>query len=384
MAGARKCCCDSCICPDGTKISSDGTVEWITHTVDSGVITVVDHEGPCITYWVNSTSGDVTETTGDGTEEHPWENINSVFADACIKYICTHQDSPDGCPKVKVLTKGTIDYTVDGGSYNYGRNLVFEPWDDATIEVSVSGAGVVTGVNSAVGVIWKNTNVEGESTDTFGYGFAFCTFSTFHTCTGVGTGASNTFLTMAGNGFYGCSSSTFNTCTGEGHTINSNYGNGFYGCSSSTFNTCTGEGTGTSGSYGGFGVGFQSCSSSTFNTCTGEGTGEGTYTGIGTNFGRGVGYGFKSCTFSTFHTCTGVGTGTGTSFSVGVGFDSCSSSTFTDCDGEGYATSVLVVCEWGCGFSHNTDSSFSGCTTTDKICNDCGSPCPSPNLDCDI
>ena len=320
MAGARKCCCDSCICPDGTKISSDGTVEWITHTVDSGVITVVDHEGPCITYWVDSDAGDQTET-GDGTELDPWININTVFADACIKHICTHQDSPDGCPKVKILTKGTIDYTVNGGSYNYGRNLIFEPWDVATIEVSVSGAGTVYGVKNCVGVVWKNAEVGCASTNGSGRGFQNCHSSIFDNCTGTGTGAGG-YAHDYGTGFYSCYSSTFHDCdgtgTGVGISIYYSYSSGFYSCYSSTFDNCNGVGNCTSYRYG-RGSGFRSCYSSTFNNCEGDGTGTGLW--------EGSGYGFFWCYSSTFDTCTGNGTGA----TVACGFDQNTDSSFLNC-----------------------------------------------------
>ena len=354
MAGARKCCC--CVCDDGTKISADGTVEWITHSVSDGVITVVDHEGPCITYWVDSDAGDQTET-GDGTELDPWININTVFADACINHICTHQDSPDGCPKVKILVKGTIDYTVDGGSYNYGRNLVFEPWGVATIEISVSGTGTICGVTSCVGVIWKNTNAEGISSNSDSYGFYDCKSSTFSTCIGTGTG------TRYNRGFHFCNFSTFNTCTGTGTSASAGHSFGFSYSHASTFNTCTGTG---SGSY--YGYGFHFCHTSTFNTCTGTGSGG----------GYGNGFGFYDCKSSTFSTCIG----TGTSVAIGYGFYDCSdltqSSTFNVCDGVGILTTTPTNGR-ACGFYKNIGASFNACTTSESECY--GTSCPA---NCDI
>jgi len=402
MAGARKCCCDECLCPGDVKISADSTVEWITHTVSSGVITVVDHEGPCITYWVDSDAGDQTET-GDGTELDPWININTVFADACIKHICTHQDSPDGCPKVKILTKGTIDYTVDGGSYNYGRNLIFEPWDVTTIEIGTSSndSNILYGVRNAEGVIWKEVSIS-LSHDTTGtnytagaYGFYACDSSTFQNCTTNNDAASDPtyYLTAAlssTHGFNGCFSSVFDNCNTEGNAEGSAYyglyavaiSMGFTGCLNSTFHNSitidTASAAYTSGNSIAISSGFNSCETSTFDNCDSTSTSNGNYTNA-------TAYGFSECDSSTLLNCDTISAATTINYTattaIAHGFFDCNSSAFTSCAANATASSPATACEFACGFYSNTDSSCSSCTTSDKICNDCGSPCP---WDCDI
>jgi hypothetical protein len=346
----RACFCSSCKCGE-TTITADGTVTWISHTVADGVITRVNNESPCITYYVDSVSGGGAES-GTGTELDPWTNLNTVFSDTCIYTICNGgSEGSSGCPMVKVLVKGTIDYAVVGNSgQNYQRKLVIEPWDAETITINVTGTGVTAcAVKDCIGCIWKSTDAASTCTGSASYGFYGCSSSIFNACTGTGTGNGTTFYSN-GYGFYYCNSSTFDTCTGTGSGDDLGNGYGFARCSSSTFDTCTGTGTGNVTGYSiyfGNGYGFESCSSSTFDTCTGTGTGN----------DDGWGYGFESCSSSTFDTCTG----TGISGSYGYGFSQCSSSDFNACGG------VSTTCGFaGC----SSGSTFTNCTATPT-----GSPC---------
>lgn len=368
-----------------TTITSDGTVSWITHSVSSGVITRVNHSGPCVTYYVDSASGGGAEA-GSGTELDPWTNLNTVFLDSCIFAICS---SCSNCPKVKVLVKGTIDYTVVGGG-NYSLNLIIEPWGIGTIPITVSGASVKA-VSLCVGCILKNfvcttsgSNAKGfsacggcafdtcianasSSSSAGGFGFHNCG-GAFDTCNGAGVGLFSSLVN--GTGFHGCGG-TFNDCIGtgtgtgggvpdSGHT---NYG--FNDCGGD-FDGCTGTGTGLF-----FGYGFFECGNS-FNNCSGNGIGTGTGTGT-----AGQGHGFNGCTGSIFDTCTGTGTGGGTgngggTLLRGLGFTACDSSTFDTCSGVGIANGTL--CRQACGFYINVSPSFINCSTSDRICTaDCDS-----------
>lgn len=291
------CCCSKCVCPDGTRITADGTVTWITHEVDGGVITKVDNEGPCKTYWVDSVSGGGAET-GSGTEEDPWTNLNTVFSDACIYFICTHSAAPDSCPKVKVLVKGTIDYVINGGSRNYLRNLVIEPWG-GTVMISVSGSGTVYAVTRCLGVVWKSTNATGISNDSGagagnGYGFTFCEDSIFDGCAGTG----ETHGYSAGMGFYHCNYSILDSCTGTGlgHNTIASSSIGFGHSDQSTFDNCIGTAT-SNGSSSAYSYGFVFCDDSTFDTCGGTAIIVGTPT-------DGRTCGFRDNTRASFNNCT--------------------------------------------------------------------------------
>ena len=331
-----------CCCRD-----ADGTVDWISHTVADGVITKVDHNSPCVTYYVESVSGGGAET-GTGTADDPWTNLNTVFADTCIKSLCT----TTGCPMVKVLVKGTIDYTVNGGSYDFKRKLVLEPWGEDEIIVAVNVINNdAWGVKDCIGIIFKHVDSSGVSTRSYqepvGYGFSNCYASTFDTCNGTGTGKGGVSTGYnLGYGFAGCYSSTFQDCNGTGDgplTLSSTgRGYGFVGCYSSTFSACIGTGTGRHN-----GEGFSNCYSSTFDTCDGIGT-----SAIANS------YGYYSCASSTYHICSGIGTSAG---SIGYGFYNCNNSTFDTCDG------ASTTCGfYGCA----AGSSFIDCTATPT-----GAPC---------
>lgn len=324
----RKCCCSSCKCGE-TTITADGTVTWISHTVADGVITRVENESPCITYYVDSVSGGGAES-GTGTELDPWTNLNTVFSDTCIYTICNGgSEGSAGCPMVKVLVKGTIDYSIGPGLGDYHRKLVIEAWGESAIAISVSSSTTIKAVDTCVGVVWKRTNPTANVTLSYGnYGYAA--------------------------GFCDCTSSIFNECNSSG---NSNYdgesfgnGYGFRGCSSSSYESCTGTGIsnddGNSSSFG-----FRECSSSTFRSTSGTGTSNG-----------GNGYGFHSCGTSVFDTCDG--TGSSLSGYGGFGFASSGYSTFRLCVGAG------DLDEYSCGFYGNNDSSFLDCTA-----NPSGEPC---------
>jgi hypothetical protein len=316
--------CLTCSCGEVEK-KPDSTVTWIDHNVeDDGTITRVECEFPCITYYVDSVSGGGAET-GSGTEEDPWTNLNTVFADSCIKSLC----SSFCCPMVKVKVKGTIDYTVSGGYYNFERNLVIEPWTSERITVTITKEKSQSAIRYCAGCIWKNTDVN---------------------VTGTSTGVYSIDI----HGFFGCPSSTFDTCNVTGTSINNGIGYsngfGFYNCASSTFDTCNGAGTGTGTSPGyNIGNGFYNCGSSTFDTCNGAGTGSSTSTSPSIC----AGYGFFGCPSSTFDTCNG--TGTGSSIVAGsltrIGFYGCGSS-FINCDGSGTT----------CGWKYNTRTVMSGNT----------------------
>ncbi len=281
-----------------------------------------------------------------------------VFDDDCIYNICI----TDGCPKVKVLVKGTVDYIITSNlGRNYGRQLVIEPWGVGPIEIIASEAGL--GLRRAVsctGCIWKNTNATHSAIRSSGFGD--CGSSTFDNCTGSGNGG-------AGYGFVTCVSSTFDNCTGSGTSggFSIAEGTGFWGCNSSTFKACNGTGTASGGNTG-HGIGFASCDLSVFDTCTATGTGAATGAGLG----RATGLGFWDCVSSTFNNCTGTGVGDGFGISTGTGFDSCVSSAFDTCNGNGDA--VGSACNRACGFRDNTDASFLNCTTSARICTDCTVP----------
>ena len=336
--GRRRCCKGSkCYC-DEVKITADSTVTWISHDVEDGVITSVENEAPCVTYYVDSVSGGGSET-GSGTEEDPWTNLNTVFSDTCIYHICTHASAPDSCPKVKVLVKGDLDYAISGSiSRNYLHSLIIEPWGNDPISIDVAGTGNITAVLSCWGCIWKNVQTTGNGT-TGGYGFRNCKSSIFNDCNGSGLSTSSYAY---GAGFYDCDNSSFDNCTSEGiGSASVSGGCGFFRCHTSTYNNCVGEGT--SAPYSG--EGFYDCYYSTFNNTSG--------TGISTGY---KGRGYNQCYSSIFLKCTGIGTG-----AEGYGFYSCTQSTFDTCDGAS-TTCGFYVCSSG--------SSFIDCSATPT-----GSPC---------
>ena len=345
----RACFCASCKCGE-TTIAADGTVEWFTHTVnEDGTITRVDHEGPCKTYYVDSVSGGGAES-GTGTELDPWTNLNTVFSDTCIYTICTS----DGCPKVKVLVKGTIDYAVVGNDgRNYLRNLVIEPWDAETITINVidNSAGVnICAVKNCIGCFFKNVTSTLDSSgnssgDSECYGFLFCSASSFDSCTGASI---NNAIFSRSTGFDHCSSSQFDNCTANavvGSVDNVDIGTayGYAYCLNSTFRSCFGTGDYTSNSDG-TGIGFAGCETSIYYSCTGTGTSNTTV--------ESKGFGFNACDDSAFKNCSGVGDATG--------------------DGQKFA----------CGFYFNDGASFSDCTTSDRICVDPWGSCAT--FTCDI
>jgi len=335
--GGGPCRCSTCFCDD-VPIYADGTVTWFTHEVSSGVITRVDHEGPCITYYVDSVSGGGAET-GSGTEDDPWTNLNTVFSDDCIYYICLHTTPDENCPKVKVLVKGTIDYMVSGDvSRYYFRQLVVEPWDADAIDVTVTSSTHYIGYGYAIsrccGVVWKRTNAhltkDGTPTyPTYINGFWWCRGCTFENCTGIGTTTDG----KNGIGFMYCLESSFHQCEGTA----SGSGSGYVDCPNSTFYNTTGNGKL---------AGFGGCHSSAFDECDGIGNWGGTYA-----------YGFTDSRYSTFFHCTGRGEG----MITGYGFEYCPYSVFDTCDG------VSKTCGfYNCAFG----SSFSNCTATPT-----GAPC---------
>lgn len=344
----RRCCCSKCYCGE-TKITADGTVTWISHTVADGVITRVNNSARCKTYYVDSVSGGGAES-GSGTELDPWTNLNTVFSNDCIYAICTHAASPDKCPMVKVLVKGTIDYATTGNSLlNYGRNLVIEPWGGGPIVINISGTGVIYAVRWIVGCVWKTTNVTVYGTGNPTVGFYQCTASTFDTCNATGNGTGNSGDSY---GFIGCGSSTFDTTSGTGNCNGSTYGCGYYNCTYSTFHDCIGTGYSTNGYFGiSYSWGYWDCFNSTFDACNAYGT---------TDSARLNGYGFGGCSSSIFTSCTAIGDGP----THGYGFYACTASTFDTCSGTGTGTGT------NCGFYGNTSSSYIDCTASPS-----GAPC---------
>jgi len=366
----KSCFCGSCKCGE-TTVTADGTVTWISHTVADGVITRVENESSCKTYWVDSVSGGGAES-GTGTEEDPWTNLNTVFSDTCIYTICNGgSEGSVGCPMIKVLVKGTIDYIIDGGSQDYLRRLVFEPWENAeiTIDVDVSASGYGTAIANCVGCIFKNLDALATAVPDDGgqnaCAFYYCSSSIFNTCIGSATIAATTVE----GGYYGvqgfesCADSVFDLCSGicTGTHNESNagmFGWGFGHNSNSTFYTCEGS-SNISSNIGMIDAvdGFWECTSSVFNSCTGSGAGTAT---------NGYAYynGFHQCGLSVFSDCTGSGTGTGLPGSTGYGFQGCDSSSFDTCGG----SSVT------CGFYNCSpiggSSTFTDCTATPT-----GSPC---------
>ena len=319
------------------------TVTWIEHTVDGGVITKTNHEGPYKTYWVNSVSGGGSEA-GSGTEVNPWTNLNTVFSDACIRCLCTTAC----CPKVKVLVKGTIDYIVGGSGFNFQRNLVIEPWGTGAITISISGNGNFSVVHNCVGIIWKNTDLIVTITagNSSVKGFSSCPYSTFDACT----------TTIIGT-----------------EPANSTNIYGFTFCSYSIFDACTSITTATAAGDYGHAYGFSTCGYSTFNTCIGTATASGFYA-----------YGFLSCSNSIFDNCTGEGiTSEAGNYAWAFGFHKCSNSTFDACHGKSdIPGSPTNGC--ACGFYENTGANFNNCITSDSVCfgTGCfGTGCPT---NCDI
>ena len=378
----RACFCASCKCGE-TTITADGTVTWISHTVADGVITRVENESPCITYYVDSVSGGGAES-GTGTELDPWTNLNTVFSDTCISTICSGgSEGSVGCPMVKVLVKGTIDYAITNGGYSgYLDKLVIEPWDASTIEINITLTGISEsyGVDNCDGCIWKNTNITLTGTHSGScamYGFYSCSNSIFNectctiTCTSTDPGGSQQSIA---SGFYVCSSSAFDycTCTADSNSpvlslYSSAYSEGYRNCASSTFYACIANITSDS-SYVCEGNGYMNSGSSTYNLCTSTTTTTtaGTYTTTAC--------GVYNCPSSMFKDCTSTGTGNTTGGTgLGYGFNYCASSTFDTCTGNGYATGTN---QKACGFYDNAGASFASCSASVRVCvgfGDCAS-----------
>ena len=402
--GRRRCCCEECPCE--TTGEPGGTVEWFSHTVEDGVITRVDHEDPCITYWVDSTGGDpggegVWPETGTGTEDDPWINLYSVFNDDGIYCSCT----TEGCPMVKVLVKGTIDYRVGSGLGDYLRRLVLEPWGEGRITIHPTDPNDVeyTAVYNIEGCVWKHTDATFDNPDCqfgaagfescynsafddctatgirvgwgSGYGFSTCTHSAFSNCTGTGTSGDED-MGIHGMGYNQCTGSTFDTCTGTGTCTEGSDGIGFYYCDNSVFNSCDGTGTHDTTSVGSLeahGYGFSDTEYCTFISCTGNGVATGpAATGA-------ISRGFDLCHNSIYDDCDGTGTSNGSTYLQSYGFSNCDNSTFQSCDGVGVVngTNYLLAC----GFYHNAPSSFDDCTTSAPVCVGYSPPCP---ITCDL
>ncbi len=397
MAGGYPTCC----CPYGGPPDCggcpDGTVEWFTHEVDGGEITRIDHEGPCYTYYVDSTSGDVTET-GDGTEDDPWVNLNTVFSNDCIYNTCITEN----CHKVKVLVKGTVDYAITGNyGRNYQRNLIIEPWDAERLTVGMPSAN--TGFRDCVGCIWKNIDLEIEKLSVLSgpSGFQDCDVSTFDSCTItvlagrgivvgwsisdhcafdsctvhlVGTASqtvfgSNTGLTRL-YAFLGSDHSTFKSCgatllatgaTDGSRTNPTAWAYGFDDCGVSTFDSCTVDATVTADrAENVIAAGFNNCASSSFDSCTVDATGN---SSAGTDGAiQHTAKCFSGNSSSAFNACVGTATATvidADDFVYSYGFLSNTSSTFDTCNGTATATGGT---SFACGFDANTASSFINCT----------------------
>jgi hypothetical protein len=324
MSPGYPCCCGTCSAC-GDTITSDGTVTWFEHSVNesTGEITRNDLSGDCVTYYVNSVSGGGTET-GTGTEDDPWTNLNTVLFDSCIYAICT----TEGCPKVKVLVKGIINYRISGrgATYDYNRNLIIEPWSDdpATypieIEINAVNRADVLAISNCRGHVFKYVNIICNSEDNASLskcpsavGFNYCPESSFDNCVVYCKAYGENTVCRIGNAF------------------------GFYNCTSSYFDNCVGSGEGDSGYCFGGGIGFYECNESIYKTCEGYGKASG-------SSGNLMAFGFRKCVSSAFHNCDG-----------------------TAGPVAGYCGSGALGC---CGFYQNTDSSFLDCTDT----NDCGYP----------
>lgn len=316
---------------------------WVSIEYDD-LITVANLSGPCVTYYVDSTSGGVEET-GTGTEEDPWVNLRTVFKDICIYVICAHECP---CPKVKVLVKGTIDYLVNGRPYpgrNYNRNLVLEPWGSGRITINIDPTVSVIYATSVRGCVWKKTDVTNASIRSQLFGFRGCEYCIFDDCTsdcGPPTPGGGGFVSW---GFFRCFNSMYNNCVGIGSQGFSEYSK-YTTRSGSTFNDCSGYSY-----YFQFGgwtsSGFWWIDGAVFNNCHGTSNGP-----------TSVVQGFNRCNASIFDGCTGDGSGA----SYVTGFRGCNNGTFNNCDGDGEAS---IRC-WG--WSGNTDGWFCNCTQSDN-CN---------------
>lgn len=351
----RACYCSTCNC-SGTPTSADGTVTWISHTVADGVITRVDNEAPCKTYWVDSVSGGGAES-GSGTEDDPWTNLNTVFSDDCIYTICTHATAPDSCPMVKVLVKGTIDYATTGSAGNdYQLRLVIEPWDSSSVIIttSTSGSSIFRVLANCTGCVFKTIAVTHTTTGSeLTQAFYNCQSCIFQSCTSDGN---SSHISSAPGGFNGCINSSFDNCEcTENATSSSFVPYGVGECSGSTFYSCTAtsynNGTTTTSSA----FGFQNCGYSWFDLCT--------MTGISVT-ANGEGSGVADCGNSIFSNCVATGTGYSAPFYRSCGFQLCRNSVFDTCDGTGTT----------CGFYDcATGTSFIDCTGTPS-----GAPCDTP------
>ncbi len=319
------------------------TATWITHSVSSGVITVVENSCFCLTYYVDSVSGGGAET-GSGTEDDPWTNLNTVFNSRCLWDICYHLD----CPAVKVLVKGTIDYPmyqpVCYSAVGFQGKLIVEPWDEDRITVDVYLEDTDTAFWCPTGAVLKNFDLYVASASGYTIGFRGGSRCVFDSCTSnaghydVWLSAFNECEAAASSGagaaFNSCDFSTFKSCVGTSDlAATSDYSRAFYACEHGNYDSCTGTADST--------VSARSC-------------------------------GFEICDFSTFHACSGYGTG-GT---TGFGFFDCDTSTFSGgCYGDGAVTSTSG-CRYGFGFYGNNNCDFGDSTTSTPVCVDCGSPCP--------
>jgi hypothetical protein len=238
-----------------------------------------------------------------------------------------------------VLVEGTIDYTVNGHSKNWSRNLVIEPLNAVSFTIYDSTSQLGVGFIDCRGCIFKNALV-------------YCNYN-------------QSSPEGEGNGFWNCGDSIFNDCTAAG----SGYG------SNTWFGLVTG-----------YGYGFRECSSSLFVNCLAYGTGS--ISGTGYNNGTAGGFGFNNCSHSIFKTC--VSRGYARNFNVGsnsatlaVSFYHCLDSAFDGCDGHLITENFgSTGCTQACGFYQNATSSFVNCSTDATVCLNCGTGCD--NFICDI
>ncbi len=406
-------CCFICPCqgpPDG-QAPKDGTAEWFTHEVDEdGLITRVDHEGPCFTCYVNSTSGDVDET-GNGTETRPFVNLHSVFTSNITKSglagtlsagVFTPASGPSEWAAGRLigakLTLDGTDYeitanttttaTIDDPPADDDYDWTLKIFDSTCIynicttdrcpKVKVLVKGTIDYViGGEVGRVYQqNLIIEPWGVATIAIditasgslgsnGVVRCRGCVWKNTAVSVTNVSGGFSTLTFRAFVDCPSSAFDNCTATcentGFTNGISTLTGFWDCPSSAFDNCTATCTENgvvrrSNSYA-----FDFCPSSTFLACAGTGNAD---TGSTTNQAHGTG--FNTCSTSAFDTCTGIGNAESASFaqSHGHGFNTCSSSTIVNCAGTGTGENFSSGTAFGYGFRGCLSSTFDTCIGT--------------------
>ena len=310
----------------------------------------------CIWKLVQSIAGSTHFSGCGGSAFDACEDIGFYACYCSAFHECTGGFNTCAAGVSHTPTYSTFKSCSSTTGFDYCGSSFFE-WGPCVFDTcTVSGSG---SVGFSYNDICVFRNCDSSALGFYG-GFTYCSYSTFINCTG---GASPS----QASGFYHCTNSEFAYCTARRFDV----------CTTSSFDHCTA--IIDVRTYPQAASGFYGCTSSTFSYCVGTGTGYGANDGNWT-FPRdwtGTGYGFVDCGYSTFEYCDGTGVSHGfgsgdpSATGLGVGFALCEFSLFEYCNGVGEATEP--GCRRACGFYGNTCSAFVGCTTSDRICEDCSS-----------